>query len=226
MECTQKGIQAGFHVIGDRAVAEVVDGFRAAAARVGAADVVRARHRLEHVEMATPEQMRVLGGLGVVASMQPMFDALWGGDDSLYAQRLGADRARPMNAFASMRPAGVALAFGSDSPVTDVRAVGGRPRGRLAPHRDRADRRARRVRRPHPGRLARRPARGRRRARRRRARHVAVWDVDTRLVSRSRRLTSGSPPGRPTSVPESRLPDLHRPPLPTCVLTLVAGNQI
>ena len=28
VECTQKGVQAGFHVIGDRAVAEVVDGLR------------------------------------------------------------------------------------------------------------------------------------------------------------------------------------------------------
>ena len=42
--------------------------------------------------------MAALGELGVTASMQPMFDALWGGADSLYAQRLGADRALPMNA--------------------------------------------------------------------------------------------------------------------------------
>ena len=56
--------------------------------------------------MATPEQMKDPGQLGVVASMQPMFDALWGGDDSLYAQRLGTDRARPMNAFASMHARG------------------------------------------------------------------------------------------------------------------------
>ena len=62
--------------------------------------------------------MTLLGELGVTASMQPMFDGAWGEDDSLYAQRLGADRARRMNAFASLNRAGVALAFGSDSPVT------------------------------------------------------------------------------------------------------------
>jgi predicted amidohydrolase YtcJ len=116
--CTRAGIQAGFHVIGDRAVAEVVAGLRGAADRLGAEAMVTARHRLEHVEMASPDQMRVLGELGVTASMQPMFDAYWGGDASLYAQRLGADRALPMNAFASMVRAGVALAFGSDTPVT------------------------------------------------------------------------------------------------------------
>jgi hypothetical protein len=79
---------------------------------------VAARHRLEHVEMATAEQIAVLGRLGVTASMQPVFDALWGGPDGLYAQRLGVGRALPMNAFASMARAGVVLAFGSDTPVT------------------------------------------------------------------------------------------------------------
>ncbi|CAN5146898.1 amidohydrolase [soil metagenome] len=118
VECTRKGLQAGFHVIGDRAVTEVVSGFRAAVAVVGAPALVAARHRLEHVEMTTPEQMQVLAALGVTASMQPLFDGFWGGTSSLYARRLGVDRAVTMNAFASMSRAGVALAFGSDSPVT------------------------------------------------------------------------------------------------------------
>lgn len=116
--CTEAGLQAGFHVIGDRAVSTVVAGLEKAAEQVGEGAVVRGRHRLEHLEMADPEEMATLGRLGVTASMQPMFDALWGGEDSLYAQRLGADRARPMNAFASLNRAGVALAFGSDTPVT------------------------------------------------------------------------------------------------------------
>ena len=116
--CTRAGIQAGFHVIGDRAVAEVVAGLRAAADVLGAPAIIAARHRLEHVEMASHEQMRVLAGLGVTASMQPMFDDFWGGPDRLYAQRLGEDRAGTMNAFASMSAAGVPLAFGSDTPVT------------------------------------------------------------------------------------------------------------
>jgi predicted amidohydrolase YtcJ len=118
VDCTRRGLQAGFHVIGDRAVSEVVAGFDAAAEVVGTAALVQARHRLEHVEMVAPEQMDALGRYGVTASMQPLFDAWWGGPDSLYAQRLGPERARPMNAFASLSRAGVALAFGSDTPVT------------------------------------------------------------------------------------------------------------
>jgi hypothetical protein len=116
--CTRAGIQAGFHVIGDRAVAEVVSGFESAAHALGREAIVRARHRLEHAEMVSPDQMRSLARLGVTASVQPMFDAYWGGAEGLYAQRLGTERALPMNAFGSMSKAGVALAFGSDTPVT------------------------------------------------------------------------------------------------------------
>jgi predicted amidohydrolase YtcJ len=38
----------------------------------------------------------------------------------MYATRLGVDRARTMNPFASMARAGVAIALGSDSPVTPM----------------------------------------------------------------------------------------------------------
>ena len=116
--CTNAGLQAGFHVIGDRGVAAVVDGFCRAAQQVGKGAMVAGRHRLEHLEMIGPAQMQVLAELGVTASVQPMFDQLWGGPDSLYAQRLGVERAMPMNPYASLGRSGIALAFGSDTPVT------------------------------------------------------------------------------------------------------------
>jgi len=58
--------------------------------------------------------------LGVVASVQPAFDRLWGGEEGMYAQRLGVERALALNPFAAMLRAGVVLALGSDSPVTPV----------------------------------------------------------------------------------------------------------
>lgn len=118
--CTRHGLQAGFHVIGDRAVGTVLTGLRAAATALGAPTVVSARHRLEHVEMIDDAGVALLAGLGVAASVQPAFDAAWGGSDSLYAHRLGTDRAAAMNPFAAMARAGVVLAFGSDSPVTPL----------------------------------------------------------------------------------------------------------
>ncbi|MEU1082825.1 amidohydrolase [Streptomyces sp. NPDC005908] len=118
--CTEAGLQAGFHAIGDAAVTTVVDGVRAAAEKLGLARVRAARHRVEHAEMVTPETIAAFAELGLTASVQPAFDALWGGEDGMYAQRLGADRARTLNPFAALLRAGVPLAFGSDSPVTPL----------------------------------------------------------------------------------------------------------
>jgi predicted amidohydrolase YtcJ len=116
--CTERGLQAGFHVIGDRGVDTAVSGLEQAAAKVGTEQMFVARHRLEHVEMPTPSAIALLAALHVVASVQPMFDAAWGAPGELYEKRLGTARSTPMNPFASMRRAGVTLAFGSDSPVT------------------------------------------------------------------------------------------------------------
>jgi predicted amidohydrolase YtcJ len=118
--CTRAGLQAGFHAIGDAALAEVLDGVGRAAAEVGL-DAVRAlRHRVEHAEMLSAEQVAQLAAHGMVASVQPAFDARWGGPDGMYVQRLGPERARAMNPFAALAAAGVALALGSDAPVTPL----------------------------------------------------------------------------------------------------------
>jgi predicted amidohydrolase YtcJ len=119
--CSLAGLQAGFHVIGDAGVATAIEGFEAAARLVGAGTVLRARHRLEHLEMVSREGVERLVRLGVGASVQPAFDAAWGGKHGMYAARLGPDRVHgeaPMNPFASMLAAGMTVALGSDSPVT------------------------------------------------------------------------------------------------------------
>ncbi|MEU3854120.1 amidohydrolase [Streptomyces sp. NPDC029554] len=118
--CTEAGLQAGFHAIGDAAVDAVVEGVRAAADKLGLARIRAARHRVEHAEMLTPESIAAFAELGLTASVQPAFDALWGGEDGMYAQRLGVERARGLNPFAALLRAGVPLAFGSDSPVTPL----------------------------------------------------------------------------------------------------------
>lgn len=116
--CTRAGIQAGGHVIGDEALRTMAAGFRAAADRVGAAAVRSRRHRWEHVELPDAQVLATMAELGIWASVQPMFDALWGGTDSLYAARLGPGRALATLPLRSMVDAGVRIALGSDSPVT------------------------------------------------------------------------------------------------------------
>jgi predicted amidohydrolase YtcJ len=222
--CTRAGLQAGFHVIGDRAAAEVVAGFRLAEKELGRPALVQGRHRLEHLEMVTAEEMTVLGELGVTASVQPMFDGLWGGEDSLYVRRLGTERARPMNPFASLNRAGVALAFGSDTPVTPFDPWGG-VRAAAWHHNDAERVTVRAAFNAH--------TRGGWRAALRdeggviavgAPASVAVWDVPGDLVVQTpdARVAAWSTDPR-AGVPH--LPDLHPDlPLPTCVLTVVAGE--
>lgn len=116
--CTRAGLQGGMHVIGDAALDVVLAGFEAAADVVGLPALRRGRHRLEHVELVDTEAIQRLARLGVSASVQPSFDALWGGTEGMYAERLGRDRALAMNPLASFARAGVLMALGSDSPVT------------------------------------------------------------------------------------------------------------
>jgi predicted amidohydrolase YtcJ len=207
--CTRAGVQAGFHCIGDDAVAAAVAGLRRAAETLGADAVRAARHRLEHVEMVAAEDFATLAGLGVVASVQPAFDAAWGGPGELYEQRLGR-RAATMNPFGDLYRAGVGLAFGTDAPVTPlagwatvraaVRHV--RPDQRLGVDVafDAATRGAHRAaRHDGAGRLAvGEPA------------DLAVWDVDADLLDPRT--------GLPRLAPDD--------PLPTCVATLGAGRVL
>ncbi|HET7534572.1 MAG TPA: amidohydrolase family protein [Nocardioidaceae bacterium] len=222
--CTNAGLQAAFHAIGDRATAALASGFKLAADALGTTALVRARHRVEHLEMVSPADMRILGQLGVTASVQPVFDELWGGPDSLYAQRLGADRAEPMNPYASLNRAGVALAFGSDTPVTPfgpwaaVRAA--------AHHHNEGERLTVRA-------AFNAHTRGGWRAARRdeggvialgAPASIAVWDVPGDLVVQTpdARVAAWSTDPR-AGVPH--LPDLHPDlDLPGCVMTVVAGK--
>jgi len=123
--CTVAGIQAGFHCIGDAAVNQVLSAVRAVVDECGAAAVRACRHRLEHLEMLDAAAVEAMRAWGMVASIQPAFDAAWGGDAGMYAERLGAQRAAGCNPFADLSDAGVALAIGSDAPVTPLDPWGG-----------------------------------------------------------------------------------------------------
>ncbi|WP_043445372.1 amidohydrolase [Arthrobacter sp. L77] len=119
LAATAETVQAGFHVIGDAGLDVVLQGLERTARELGVEEVRRARHRLEHVELADDAAIAALVHYGVAVSGQPAFDALWGAEDGLYAQRLGRRRTG-MNRFASLLSAGVLVALGSDSPVTPL----------------------------------------------------------------------------------------------------------
>jgi predicted amidohydrolase YtcJ len=117
---TEAAMQAGFHVIGDQAAEHVLRGFQIAAQRVGMEQIRHMQHRLEHLVLTSTEQVEALAPFGVIASMQPMFEATWGGPSGMYEQRLGAERCAHANPTASIQDAGIPVAFGSDAPVTPL----------------------------------------------------------------------------------------------------------
>lgn len=225
VEATRFGVQAGFHAIGDAAIALVTEAFVRAAEILDPVTVASAGHRVEHLEMVDHEQARLLAAAGVRASVQPAFDARWGGPEGMYRQRLGADRARGLNPFATLAAAGMGLAFGSDSPVTPtdpwgaIRAAvdhrtegsGISPRGAFTAH-TRGGWRAAGFDDPRLGTLVPgAPA------------HYAVWEIDE-LVE------AGAPSAgvrRWSTDPRSRVPAL--PSLettPRCLRTVLAGRTI
>jgi predicted amidohydrolase YtcJ len=123
--CTCAGVQAGFHCIGDAAVEQVLSAVGTVVDELGRAAVRACRHRLEHVEMAGPSTVARMADWAMVASVQPAFDAAWGGTGGMYAERLGVERALACNPFADLSDGGVALALGSDAPVTPLDPWGG-----------------------------------------------------------------------------------------------------
>ncbi|HEY0614669.1 MAG TPA: amidohydrolase family protein, partial [Candidatus Elarobacter sp.] len=113
-EAERLGISAGVHAIGDRAIEQCIATWEKV---LGGKPSPRCRHFIEHFEIATPGQIERAARLGLFLSMQPQFDAYWGHPGGMYDVRLGAPRARTMNALASAKRAGATLAGGDDSPV-------------------------------------------------------------------------------------------------------------
>ena len=116
-EATRCRFQVGLHCIGDRAVRQAVEVLEQVTGKLGLRAVRAARHRLEHCSLVPPPLIPRLAKLGVVASVQPAFDAAYGHRGGLYQRRLGSARAERMNPLGPLADAGVTLAFGSDGAV-------------------------------------------------------------------------------------------------------------
>jgi hypothetical protein len=116
------GISAGVHAIGDRAIEQCLAAWEKI---LGGKPSSRNRHFIEHFEIATPQQIARAARLGIFLSMQPQFDAYWGHPGGMYDARLGAPRARTMNALASAKRAGATLVGGDDSPVCRLSPLDG-----------------------------------------------------------------------------------------------------
>ncbi|CAI9411734.1 amidohydrolase [Nocardioides sp. T2.26MG-1] len=100
------GLEVATHAIGDAAVGEAL----AAYADTGA------RGTVEHAQMARREDVRRMATLGIRASVQPAHLL----DDRDLTERIWGERSERCFAFRWMLEDGVALALGSDAPVSPL----------------------------------------------------------------------------------------------------------
>ncbi len=118
-ESAELGLSPAVHAIGDGAVDMVLEAIDALPK-----DLRPTRPRIEHAELLRDEQIERIERLGVSLAMQPVFDAIWGGDSGLYATRLG-ERWRKMNRFRDILDAGIVIAGSSDSYITPIDPMAG-----------------------------------------------------------------------------------------------------
>jgi hypothetical protein len=116
-ELDRRGIQIFTHAIGDKAIRTALDAYEHAAQVNGTKD---ARHRIEHIEDVSADDIPRFGKLGVIASMQPLH--AYPDDDTLnaWAPNVGRERAQRAWAWHSIQAGGGVLAFGSDWPVVTL----------------------------------------------------------------------------------------------------------
>ena len=118
IEADRRGLQVATHAVGDGAVRATIDGYEAARKVNGPRD---SRHRIEHIDTITPEDLARLDPLGIVASMQPVHPPGTAGLP-LEPTTTIMGRARWATAFPwrMIRDRGVPLAFGTDWPVSPI----------------------------------------------------------------------------------------------------------
>lgn len=123
IDADRRGLQISVHAIGDGAVRRVLDGYEAAQKANGVRD---SRHRIEHIEVLHPDDLRRFKALGVVASMQPPHPP--GAMDfplEPWVSHVGEERWPWSFPVGFLRGEGVPIAFASDWPVSDVNPMRG-----------------------------------------------------------------------------------------------------
>lgn len=116
------GLQVQLHAVGDKAIRMALDAFEHAA-RVN--QTTGRRHRVEHAEVPSVEDLPRFKALGVVASTQAMFASPDAITLTSFAPALGPTRAPRADAFKLFDTAGAVQAFGSDYPVFTMQVMRG-----------------------------------------------------------------------------------------------------
>jgi predicted amidohydrolase YtcJ len=118
----KQGFQVLLHAVGDKAVHVALNAFERAARANG---TTGRRHRVEHLEVARPQDLARFAPLGVVASTQPAFANPDRNHFEVYLPALGPERGSRALAFKSIDDARAPQAFGSNWPVSSPSVLAG-----------------------------------------------------------------------------------------------------
>lgn len=114
MEAHEAGLQITIHCEAEASIEQVLAAMEKALAAYPRDDH---RHRMEHCEIPTEDQLDRMAAAGIIASMQPAF-LPYLVDMDVYEKMLGKERLRWMHPYRSMLDKGIVLCGGSDCPVT------------------------------------------------------------------------------------------------------------
>ncbi len=120
LEATEKNLQLAFHALGDRAIEQIICAYEKAEAAYPSRAL---RHRIEHFELPNESHIARAKSLGVILSMQPAFDYYWGGQESMYYDRLGEERTKRAIPLRRILESGAMMIGGSDSDVTAINPI-------------------------------------------------------------------------------------------------------
>jgi predicted amidohydrolase YtcJ len=120
----ETGLQVAIHCEGDRAIEQVLYAYEQAL-RILPRD--NHRHRIEHFEIPTENQLERVAKASIVVDMQPAFLPIFffRGEVERYETFLGRARLKRIHPYRTMLSYGILMAGGSDSPVTKIDPLGG-----------------------------------------------------------------------------------------------------
>ncbi len=124
LEANRQGLQVSVHCEAERAIEQVLNAIELALKDFPRHDH---RHRIEHLELPTWQQIEKMGRLGVVTGMQPAFLPAFVGEKDMrhYHKLLGAHRLERVHPYRTILDHDITIAGGSDSPVTPYSPLAG-----------------------------------------------------------------------------------------------------
>lgn len=113
VRAVKSGLSLAVHAIGDRATKEVLEALAKLREFEKRNQLPAPRHRVEHMQLLTPQYLEIASHYNICASMQPVHMYM----DMRTADRHWGARSQYAYALATLKSLRTALIFGSDAPV-------------------------------------------------------------------------------------------------------------